>query len=336
MSLPSGLGPHRVGERVVVRRLVPGEQGPTGGPALTDVLGVLEAWGEATLTVRTAAGEAVVIERSLIVSGKPVPPRPSVHARFSADEVEHRLVAAWPAPRVRRLGDWVLRDAGGFSWRACSALVCGDPGAPVAQALDEVVAFYAAAGLPPLAQVVVGSSEEADLRTHGWTEPPGDEGEALVLLGGTARIARALGSWPRSEASVSVSAASSAAWLAGDPRVSEHADDALAVLTGPAFTRFGEVVGSDGALLAGARLASAGHSDDWAVLTDVRVDPAHRRQGLARALIRTLVAEAAEAGITTLAAQVVATNSAALALYDSLGFTPHHSYRFLTLPALDG
>jgi hypothetical protein len=35
----ASLGPHVVGQRVVVRRVVHGETGPSGGPALTDLLG---------------------------------------------------------------------------------------------------------------------------------------------------------------------------------------------------------------------------------------------------------------------------------------------------------
>ncbi|CAN5148633.1 hypothetical protein BH09ACT11_BH09ACT11_03430 [soil metagenome] len=59
---------------MVIRRLVPGETGPTGGPAFTDVLGICLKWGE-TVEVETTRG-LVSIDRSLIVSGKPVPPRP--------------------------------------------------------------------------------------------------------------------------------------------------------------------------------------------------------------------------------------------------------------------
>ena len=44
MSAPPGLGPHCVGQRVVVRRLLPGQTGPSGGPAMTDLLGVMESW----------------------------------------------------------------------------------------------------------------------------------------------------------------------------------------------------------------------------------------------------------------------------------------------------
>ncbi|MEZ5160196.1 MAG: hypothetical protein R2709_05215 [Marmoricola sp.] len=34
------LGPHVVDQRVVIRYLLEGQAGPTGGPAMTDVLGV--------------------------------------------------------------------------------------------------------------------------------------------------------------------------------------------------------------------------------------------------------------------------------------------------------
>ena len=37
MTLPSSLGPSCVGLRVVVRRALPGQTGPTGGPAMTDL-----------------------------------------------------------------------------------------------------------------------------------------------------------------------------------------------------------------------------------------------------------------------------------------------------------
>ena len=71
------LGPDCVGRRVVVRRVVRGEVGPTGGPALTDVLGVLESWGERTLTLRTRRGDLIEVDIADIVAGKPVPDPPA-------------------------------------------------------------------------------------------------------------------------------------------------------------------------------------------------------------------------------------------------------------------
>jgi N-acetylglutamate synthase len=86
MSQPvSQLGPQCIGRRVVVRRILPGQQGPTGGPAMTDVLGVMESWDAQTTTVRTASGDLVTIEIAHIVSGKPVPPRPT---RRNADPAQ--------------------------------------------------------------------------------------------------------------------------------------------------------------------------------------------------------------------------------------------------------
>lgn len=86
-----GLGPHVVGQRVVVRRIVEHETGPTGGPAFTDVLGVCERWSDGEAVVRRDDGDVVTIPTRLIVSGKPVPPRTSRLARITREEVDAHL-----------------------------------------------------------------------------------------------------------------------------------------------------------------------------------------------------------------------------------------------------
>ena len=48
-----------------------------------------------------------------------------------------------------QLGSWLLRADGGFTGRANSALPLGDPGLPLAGAVDEVEAWYRAAGCHP-------------------------------------------------------------------------------------------------------------------------------------------------------------------------------------------
>ena len=78
MPLGEGsLGPHVVGQRVVVRRVLRGETGPSGGPAMTDVLGTCESWEDGLVRVRREDGTVVEIAVADIVSGKPVPPRPT-------------------------------------------------------------------------------------------------------------------------------------------------------------------------------------------------------------------------------------------------------------------
>ncbi|MCX6397046.1 MAG: GNAT family N-acetyltransferase [Propionibacteriales bacterium] len=79
-----------VGIRVVVRRIVRGETGPSGGPALTDLLGICETWGTKSITIRSEDGTVTEIARADIVSGKPVPPRPSRFRRLTEDDVDAR------------------------------------------------------------------------------------------------------------------------------------------------------------------------------------------------------------------------------------------------------
>lgn len=65
-----------MGQRVVVRSLVPGERGPSGGPAMTDVVGVLEAVDDLEIVVRRSDGTTSRVRRSDILVVKPVPPAP--------------------------------------------------------------------------------------------------------------------------------------------------------------------------------------------------------------------------------------------------------------------
>ena len=67
------LGQHCVGLRVVVRSIVPGETGPTGGPAFTDVIGICTEWTDDECVISRSTGEVVRIRRGLIVAGKPAP-----------------------------------------------------------------------------------------------------------------------------------------------------------------------------------------------------------------------------------------------------------------------
>jgi hypothetical protein len=109
------LGPHVVGQRVVVRRVVVGETGPTGGPAFTDVLGVCVAWDPCV--VETGSGSRVVIPLAEIVSGKPVPPRPSQRLRAGFGECESHGGAPWVASFDAAL-DRVHVEAGSDTARA--------------------------------------------------------------------------------------------------------------------------------------------------------------------------------------------------------------------------
>ena len=74
-----------VGRRVVVRRLLPGERGPSGGPAMTDVIGVLEEYDAEHLVVRRKDDSTVSIAQDLVVAAKTIPPPPPTRARSHRD-----------------------------------------------------------------------------------------------------------------------------------------------------------------------------------------------------------------------------------------------------------
>ena len=167
---------------MVVRRLLPGRTGPSGGPAMTDLLGVMESWTATSTVVRAEDGTATEIALADIVSGKPVPPRPSPRMRVSAEEACNLANASWPAVHTERLGDWLFRASGGFSARANSVMAVGDPGVPFADAVGRAEAFYAGHGLPAWAQVVVGSGTGERFEAAGWvTARPGEADSEMQL-----------------------------------------------------------------------------------------------------------------------------------------------------------
>ncbi|MCL2857648.1 MAG: ribosomal protein S18-alanine N-acetyltransferase [Oscillospiraceae bacterium] len=76
--------------------------------------------------------------------------------------------------------------------------------------------------------------------------------------------------------------------------------------------REGEVVGYAGM----HRIFGEGH------ITNLGVSPTHRRQGVAIALLKTLLAHANERELALLTLEVRTSNAAAIALYGGLGFAP--------------
>ena len=289
-----GLGPHVVGLRVVVRRILPGETGPTGGPAMTDLLGICTSWGGGECVVQPESGEPVTIRLADIVSGKPVPPRPSVRQRVSTRAAEQHTLTLWPGLETEPLGEWVLRTdpepVGRLLKRANSCLAIGDPGVDLDEATARIREFYGARGRQVLAQVERGSDVDAALSAAGWEPVPGGDADFLI-----ASLSRAL-----------------RAARTGDtePRVTADGDRVLAEIDGVASGR---------ATLDG----------DWLGLHGLTVDPAHRRRGRGTAVVAALLEWGAERGATTAWLHVEVDNEPGLALYEGLGFTTHHTCRYL-------
>jgi N-acetylglutamate synthase len=291
------LGPHVVGQRVVVRRVVRGETAPSGGPALTDVLGTCTAWGDGVCVVeRDPSGDVVTIAIADIVSGKPVPPRPSPRLRVDPVQAQHRGMTLFPGLETTPLGAWTLRRSTTYdARRANSVLAMGDPGLSDDEAYDGVVAFYAGHGARPIAAVLRDTDPEALFLDHGWVPESGDA-DTVFELAPVAGVARSLRGVPSDE-------------------VTLEEDGHL--VTARLDSRASGVAAMDG---------------DWVGFRSIAVDAGHRRQGLGLAVMAALVERAAERGATTAYLQVLGDNDPALALYARLGFVEHHRYRYLAQP----
>lgn len=257
---------------------------------MTDVLGICTAWGDGECVVAPESGAPVRIRLADIVSGKPVPPRPSVRHRVSPLEAQQRALALFPDLETEPVGDWLLRRSPTSRARRANSVLAFVP-AGVDGAYERVVAHYER----PIAAVLPGSAEDDLFRGHGWGLESHDA-DTLFQLASLAQVRRALRGLDLDDAPVEL--------------VETHPD----VVT----VRIGEVASG-----------IAAYDRDWVGFRGIEVAHAHRRQGLGLAVMAALLAWGAERGATTAYLQVLGDNDPALALYGRLGFATHHSYRYL-------
>ncbi|MGA5188761.1 GNAT family N-acetyltransferase [Streptomyces griseoincarnatus] len=324
-----------VGKRVSVRSLI--EHGPSG-EKFSDAVGVLTSWDNGVLRITRKSAESVRVAESALVAGKVVPAAPARRRGPAASYEELARITArgWRPVESERLGDWELRAAAGFTRRANSVLPLGDPGRPLDDTLTAVRRWYAARGLPAYAQTATGAegTQEllcAELEKRGWVR----EVTAELWTGGLAPVAD-LGD---GTSGVLLSRDADEAWLARYQRkgVGEVALRVLgggspgAPAPGEPSVWFATVPGGPGAE-APAAIGRCVVDGRWAGFAAVEVDPARRREGLATAVMAALAARALEEGASAAWLQVETDNEGGRALYDRLGFAPHHAYHHYRAP----
>lgn len=311
-----------VGARIVVRHET-GGTGPSGGPEMNDVIGHVTGVDDTSVTLELRDGRTTAVALSTVVTWKTVPPRPLRRRRamsIDPDDLTRITSRGWPAMESALLGEWELRSSSGFTGRANSVAVHGSPGLPFGEALDVVRRFYRERAARPLVQVVAGSSDQAAFLAAGWIPLRGHRDGAVV------QVADLEPSYVAdSGARVLDHAADD--WLSAYGRLEdEDVEPARAVMEGPAavgFVAIGEPAVAIGRVVV---------TGEWAGLSAVEVDPAHRRRGLARRIVETSLAWAVERGADKAYLQTMRANTAAMALYEPYGFTDHHDYRYLEPP----
>lgn len=318
----------RVGERWVLRTRLP------DGSA-TDLTGWLVSIEPDRLLVEPAGGEPVAVERATIIVARRAPaaqggPDPR---RVTAEDLEWAALPGWVAlsePLGEPLGEWTLRAGGGFTGRANSALAVGDPGVPLADAAERVIAYATTHRIAPWAQVIVGSAAEEGLAGLGW-RPVYVVTDVLAC-----RLTALLGD-DLTDPRVSVGEELDGPWLVAYGRSRPHdADPAILrmILDGHPPRAFASVAGPSGGGADGMIAIARGHlSGAWLGLAAIWSEPEHRRRGLATAMMRALGHWAARRGARYAYLQVAQQNTGAHQAYDRLGFVHHHSYRYLAAPA---
>lgn len=273
---------------------------------MTDVLGVCTAWADGVCVVApSSGGPPVTIRIADIVSGKPVPPRPSPRLRVTPREAQVRAFALFPDLVVTPVpgpSGWLLRSSATATARRANSVLAFPTTSSESEALGrdsydvatvtEVEASYRAIGKPAVAAVLAESEERTFLAGLGWV-PESSDADTQFQLASVATARRAL--------------------RGGDTdRVVVTVEDGVASASVPGAQGF------------------AAYADDWVGFRGIEVAPEHRRQGLARTVMAALLQWGAERGATTAYLQVLGHNAPALALYDGMGFTTHHTYAYLT------
>ena len=237
--------------------------------------------------------------------------------------LERLAARTWRGLEEEPYGDWLLRAGGGFTGRANSVLVLGDPPEALPDAVEHVARWYAERGLSARAQVPMPGGEAADaaFAQAGWPTPE----DVLVLVA-------PLEDLPAPHVPVDLSPVPDDAWLAGyryrGTPLPPIAREVLTNADSPVFASV-RLRPAPAPLAAVARGAVV---EDWLCVTAVTVDESARRQGLATAVMGALGRWARERGATACVLQVSADNAGALALYRRLGFTEHHRYHYRLAP----
>lgn len=290
------------------------------------VVGELVAADDEHWSIRRRDRSVTLVAVETIEAQRVVPPGRSRLA--SAVELQQVGSFGWRALETVRLGEWLLRAAGGFTGRANSALAAGDPGMPLPAALDAVTEWYGERGLTPQMQVADGAApvELTPLvESLGWIRSPG----VHVM---TAEIAHALRAHPDADIdglAVRIDDAPDDGWVGCYRRTNGPLEGiARQLLTNHPNALFASIRDGETVLA----IARSAIDAKWAGLFAVEVDPEHRRRGLGAAVSVAALREAGRRGGRQAYLQASIDNTAAVALYERLNFTVHHNYVYWSPP----
>jgi GNAT superfamily N-acetyltransferase len=248
----------------------------------------------------------------------------------TGDALLATAAGGWGYAESTWVDGWQLRAADGFTHRANSAWPIGALQRSLPEAVAAVHAWYSERELRPLIQVIVGSELDLALAKLGY-------GEVRALAQRqTAHVSDVLDTL-LSVAPIGVKESFAEApthdWLSlyragGLPPVAKQ------VLESGTAVQYATVYEADGGApvaIGRAALSVAPGSKEpatWVGISAVETAEGARRRGLAKLVMDALLEWADEQGATDAFLEVTPSNTPAIALYASLGFTTHHDYHY--------
>jgi ribosomal protein S18 acetylase RimI-like enzyme len=241
-----------------------------------------------------------------------------------AARVEDVCLNVWPALQEIHFDGWLIRLADGQTRRTNSVNILHDGLRPAEEKIAYCEAVYRRHGLATYFRILSTAGEDIDrlLERRGYDA----QDETITLFMNFARHAP-----EPSRAAVELTPdAPSHEWLAARARFARSTPEEILkvgkILQNLALPAVFAAVRDEGGAI--RSLAKGAVHDGIVCMNLVATDPAFRRRGHSRACLSAVLNWAARAcGATGACLQVAATNTSAIALYQSLGFN-EELYRY--------
>jgi ribosomal protein S18 acetylase RimI-like enzyme len=304
----------RIGQRFSIRL-----HDPAGG--YRDVVGHLKS----ATTLINRKGQEVSFDPEQIFIWREIVERPTLAGKgapltLRVLELDQICDLTWPATESIENSGWLLRAAGGVTYRANSVL-------PLAASLEAgalnnfaekfAIAqdFYRERNLPTIFQVALPTWQLLSDKLFSMG--------AVETLHGNTMVTDLTSVKQKIPAGIEIvqSDLFDDDWLGIQPTPGIEK-----ILARSAATYLTLV--SNGKAVAACRIAIA---NGWSSLTRVYVHQDFRGKGLAKTLVAAALESSFEQGATKAVLQVEASNAIAIGVYESLGFNFHHEYSFLEL-----
>jgi N-acetylglutamate synthase len=235
-------------------------------------------------------------------------------------QLETSLLRVWPSIDVEMIDGWAVRAAMGFSGRANSASAQSPHASLNEKRLHRIAAFFAARSLP----TTIRTTPLCALDTSSMLKAAGFTSRGLAHT----MTAQLPSNHLTIDPHVKLEATPTHDWLSGNTSLqketSKQNPNALKAIATriQVPVRFATIQSENQDLGFGLVAIDNG----WAEMSSIIINPTHIGKGLGRALVTSLLSWAVQNGAASAFLQVDVTNSIALNLYRSLGFTVLYDY----------